>query len=257
MSKFSAVIIEDEVPAARLLLSMVERLRPEWNIIVLHGNIDESIEWFAQNEHPNLILLDIQLSDGNSFDFLSKSKPRSSIIFTTAYDEYAIRAFSVNSIDYILKPIDEEHLLRAIEKYESLSDSKSIQSSEYFNAILESLQSKDREYRTRFLISAIDKQWTLHICEIAYFYSENKITYAVTKKGAEHVVDISLNKLSEQLDPSVFFRVNRQILLFIDSVEHIEPHFNGKIVVSVKPKHHNKITISEDKIKQFKAWLSF
>ena len=257
MNKLKVVIIEDEVPASRLLYAMVSKLRPQWNVVVLAGTVEESIEWFAENEHPDLIFLDIQLSDGNSFDFLSQSKPSSSIIFTTAFDEYAIRAFSVNSIDYILKPINEEHLLRAIEKYESLVEKNDSQSSEYFSAILNSLQCKDKQYRSRFLISAVDKQWTLQVADIAYFYSENKITYAVTKAGREHMIDLSLNKLSEQLDPNQFFRVNRQILVCIDAIAHVEPYFNGKIVVLIRPAYKTTVTISEDKIKAFKAWLDF
>lgn len=257
MNIFKVLIIEDEVPASRLLHSMVSKLRPQWDIIVLSGTVEESVEWFAKNEHPDLIFLDIQLSDGNSFDFLSQSKPRSAIIFTTAFDEYAIRAFSVNSIDYILKPINEMHLLRAIEKYESLVEKSIAQSSEYFSAILNSLQCKEKQYRTRFLISAVNRQWTLQLADIAYFYSENKITYAVTNSGKEHLIDLSLNKLSEQLDPNKFFRINRQILVFIDAIDHVEPYFNGKIVVLIKPAYKTTVTISEDKIKQFKVWLDF
>ena len=120
MNKQNVVIIEDEVPAARLLHSMVSRLRPEWNISVLPGSVDEAVAWFASHPHPDLIFLDIQLADGNSFDFLSAAHPSSIIIFTTAYDQYAVRAFTVNSIDYILKPVDEQRLLDAIVKYETL-----------------------------------------------------------------------------------------------------------------------------------------
>lgn len=120
MSKLTAAIIEDEVPAARLLSSIITRLRPDWEVTVLPGSVEEAIVWFRTHSHPDILFLDIQLSDGNSFDFLSAAQPSSLIIFTTAYDQYAIRAFTVNSIDYILKPVDEKRLLDAIVKYETL-----------------------------------------------------------------------------------------------------------------------------------------
>ncbi len=122
MNKLNAIIIEDEVPAARLLHSMITRLRPQWTLTIIPGSVDEAVAWFKDNPQPDLIFLDIQLADGNAFDFLSAVHPSSIIIFTTAYDQYAIRAFTVNSIDYILKPIDETRLLDAIIKYETLQN---------------------------------------------------------------------------------------------------------------------------------------
>lgn len=256
MNKFRAAILEDEVPAARLLYSMIRRLRPDWEIIVLPGNIEEAVQWFGNNSHPDLLFLDIQLSDGNSFDFLIVAKPSSVIIFTTAYDQYAIRAFSVNSIDYLLKPIDEKRLLESIEKYESLLSHKK-QTDNYLETILDSLQHREKRYRTRFLILGSDKLHTLEVTDIAYFYSENKITFAVTFYGQEHIIDLSLSKLSDQLDPDQFFRANRQVLLSVKAITHIEPYFNGKIVVFVKPPFKNQITVSEEKLSSFKLWLNF
>lgn len=257
MSKLNVIIIEDEIPAARLLNSIVSRLRPEWSVISLPGNIEESVKWFSENQHPDLIFLDIQLSDGNSFDFLSEAKPSSTIIFTTAYDEYAIRAFSVNSIDYILKPIDEKRLLEAIIKYETIAVRHDGNGEEYLNTILDSLQRREKRFRTRFLISGVDQFRTLQVAEIAYFYTENKVTFAVTHDGKEHSIDLSLDKLSDQLDPDEFFRANRQTLLSISSIKRIEPYFNGKIVAHIKPPNKDRITISKEKIGAFKMWLNF
>lgn len=257
MSKLNAIIIEDEVPAARLLHSMISRLRPQWNLTIVAGNVDEAVTWFKANPHPDLIFLDIQLADGNAFDFLSTAHPTSIIIFTTAYDQYAIRAFTVNSIDYILKPIDETRLLDAIIKYEALQGSGIPQPKEYMDTLLDTLQHKDRRYRTRFLIYGADRFWSLQVADIAYFYSENKVTFAVTRKGQEHIIDLSLNKLMEQLDPEQFFRANRQIIISIDAIDHAEPYFNGKIVVSVLPPYKSQITISEEKLSSFKLWLNY
>lgn len=250
-------IIEDEIPAARLLNSMISRLRPDWEITVLPGNIEEAAEWFNTHPHPDLLFLDIHLSDGNSFDLLATARPTSVIIFTTAYDEYAIRAFSVNSIDYLLKPIDEKRLLEAIVKYEAIVKGPVSPATDYLDTILDSLRHQEKRYRTRFLISGADRMRTLELDDIAYFYSENKITFAVTFTGQEHIIDLSLNKLTEQLDPDQFFRANRQILLCVKAISHIEPYFNGKIVVFVKPPYKDQITISEEKITAFKQWLNY
>lgn len=257
MNKLKVAILEDEVPAARLLYSMIKRLRSEWDVFILSGSIEEAVKWFGENSHPDLLFLDIQLSDGNSFDFLSVAHPSSVIIFTTAYDQYAIRAFSVNSIDYLLKPIDEGRLSEALVKYEMLIGSSYKQPDDYFNVILDSLLQREKRYRTRFLILGSDKFQPLEVADIAYFYSENKVTFAVTFGGQEHIVDLSLNKLSEQLDPDFFFRANRQILLCIKAISHIEPYFNGKIVVFLKPPYKNQIIVSEEKLSSFKMWLNF
>lgn len=174
MNNLRVAIIEDEVPAARLLHSMLHRLRPEWDIIVLPGSVEESVSWFAGNPHPDLLFLDIQLSDGDSFNFLTSARPSSVIIFTTAYDQYAIRAFTVNSIDYILKPVDEKRLLEAIGKYESLVAVKSSPTDGYLDIILDSLQHREKTYRTRLLIVSSDRFRPLAVSDVAYFYSENK-----------------------------------------------------------------------------------
>lgn len=256
MNKLNAVILEDEIPAARLLNTMLLRLRPQWDITILPGNVEEAIGWFSENKHPDIIFLDIHLSDGNAFDFLSAAHPSSIIIFTTAYDQYAIRAFSVNSIDYILKPIDEKRLQDAILKYENMLNNGMTHPEEYLKNLLESLQHGERRYRTRFLISETDRFWSLQVSDIAYFYSENKITFAVTRSGREHIIDLSLNKLMDELDPERFFRANRQVIVCIDAIDHSEPYFNGKIVVKVRPPYKAPITVSEEKSTAFKLWLN-
>lgn len=257
MSKIHVAIIEDEVPAARLLHSMVVRLRPKWEVTMIPGSVEDAVRWFALHPHPDMIFLDIQLSDGNSFDFIAQARPASVIIFTTAYDQYAVRAFCVNSIDYLLKPIDEERLLEAIVKYEMLVGNRREMSEEYLDLVLDSLQRREKRYRSRFLIYGADKFWALKVDEVAYFYSENKVTFAVTTRGQEYIIDLSLNKLAEQLDPERFFRANRQVILCVDAIEHVEPYFNGKLVVRVKPSFKGQITISEEKVPSFKLWLNF
>ena len=151
MNKLNAVIIEDEIPAARLLHSMVSSLRPAWNITIIPGSVDDAVEWFASHEHPELIFLDIHLTDGDAFDFLSVVKPKSAVIFTTAYDQYAIRAFSVNSIDYILKPVDENRLSDAIVKYECLLSRNWFRSDSYMETLLDTLKYPEKNTDHAFL----------------------------------------------------------------------------------------------------------
>lgn len=256
MNKIHAAIIEDELPAARLLQALLGRLRPEWEIKTLPGSVREASEWFQNNPHPDLLFLDIQLSDGTSFDLLSRIKPDSMIIFTTAYDEYALRAFSVNSIDYILKPIDEQRLAEAITKYESQSRNI-LRPEDYMETLLDALQRREKRYRTRFLIAKANRYHTLQIDNIAYFYSENRITTAVTFTGDRYAIDLSLSRLEEQLNPDHFFRASRKILLCINAITKIEPYFNGRITVSVRPPYKEPITISEDRISSFKMWLNY
>lgn len=255
MNRLHVAIVEDEIPAARLLHSLIARLRPEWDIEVLPGNVEEAVAWFMANRHPELLFLDIRLSDGTSFDLLNEAHPTSAVIFTSAYDEYAIRAFTVNSIDYVLKPFDEKRLEEAIGKYENLTGLQ--RPDDYLPMLLDALQSRDKKYRTRFLIAEVDRFRMLHVEDIAYFYSENKITTAVEKNGTLHVIDLPLSRLEEQLDPDRFFRANRQVLLSVGAIDRIEPYFNGKISVTVRPHHKDSITVSEDKVSAFKAWLNY
>lgn len=257
MNKLNAVIIEDEIPAARLLHSMVSALRPEWNIEIIPGNVDDATEWFTSHKHPELIFLDIHLTDGDAFDFLSVVKPRSAVIFTTAYDQYAIRAFSVNSIDYILKPVDEKRLSDAISKYENLRGLGWIRSDNYMETLLDALKHPEKKYRSRFLISEADKFWSLRVEDIAYFYFEGRTTFAVTPSGREHILDLSLNKLEKQLDPVQFFRANRQMILNVDAIDQAVSSFKRKIKVVVHPPFKSDIIISEEKASAFKLWLNY
>ena len=255
-----AAIIEDEIPAARLLNHMLAELRPEWEILLLPGNIEEAAEWFSENTHPDLLFLDIQLTDGNSFLLIEKACPKSMIVFTTAFDTYAVRAFTVNSIDYLLKPIHRERLAETLDKFDRLHTRYSVDGlphQEEMLEVLRSLSNPIKRYRTRFLVSVGERLVTLPVGDVAYFYSENKITFAVTYSGQEYVVDLSLNKLVEQLDPDQFFRANRQVLLCVRAISHVEPYFNGRIVVFVKPPYKSQIIISEEKMTAFKLWLNF
>ena len=232
MNKIKAVIIEDEFPAARLLNKMIQKVRPEWEVTVLPGTIEGAVSWFNENPHPDIIFLDIQLNDGISFIFIEQAQPQSMIVFTTAYDEYAVRAFTVNSIDYLLKPIHEERLLEAILKFErlfALSSEHTYNLSNIEQLLKSFAEKKEKQFRTRFLISGPKHLYTVQVSDIAYFTQKIKLTFAVTKdyKNPRHRT-FPLNKLEEQLDDRMFFRANRQFILSADAIKSIQNHFNGK-----------------------------
>lgn len=257
--QIKVVVIEDEMPAARLLSSMLKELRPEWNVQILSGSVEDSVEWFAVNPHPDLIFLDIQLSDGISFSFLERAKPASQIIFTTAYDEYAVRAFSVNSVDYLLKPVDRRRLLEAIERFEK---NRALTRVNLLEADLTELlqlfrNRSEKKFRTRFLIAGANRFYTLLVSDVAYFVSRNKVTFAVERNRTEHVIDLSLDRLSEQLDPDVFFRANGQFLISVGCVKRIEPFFLSKVVLHIHPKPAEEVYVSREKVGSLKLWLNY
>ena len=226
MNKIKAAIIEDEIPAARLLRDTLLSLRPDWEVQLLPGNIEEAVEWFGQHLHPDILFLDIQLTDGNSFLFIEQAHPESMIVFTTAYDEYAVRAFSVNSIDYLLKPIHEDRLMQTIQRFEGLTKNY-IHDFNQESRMLEILQQLSAAQET---------------------------SVSVQKK---YLIDLALDRLSEQLDPDHFFRTNRQTLVCIDAIQRIESYFLGKAIVHVQPPFKDKIMISKDKMASFRMWLNY
>ncbi len=258
MKKIKAVIIEDEFPATDMLKDTLLSLRPDWDVMLLPGNIKEAVDWFQNNSHPDILFLDIQLSDGNSFLFIEQANPDSMIVFTTAYDEYALRAFSVNSIDYLLKPLQPERLKDTILKFENLFLKYR---NDYLQQIslldfLQNFSGTNKRYQTRFLVPNGNKLQTLTVENIAYFYSENKVTFAVSKQGKEYLIDLPLSKLEEQLDPHLFYRVNRQVILKTDCIQYIESDSQNKVIVHVTPSSKEKIIISRLNVTNFKTWLN-
>lgn len=254
--KIKAVIIEDEYPAARLLKQMVENIRPSWDVAILPGNIEKAVSWFKDNEHPDIIFLDIELSDGESFSFIERAKPQCRIIFTTAYDKYAVRAFDVNGIDYILKPVIEDRLEQAILKFEELYEKRENNYDIDIEKILKSITNKDKNFKSRFLVSFNGKFEVLKTNEVSYFVSENKSTYAVTYNGKKYALDYSINDLEGKLDNTIFFRINRQYLISIDSIKKIEMDFNNRYIIKLKPETEEKITVSKDRVNLLKMWLN-
>ena len=238
MNKPAIAIIEDEIPAARLLHSMIARLRPEWDITVIPGSVEEATEWFATHPHPDLLFLDIQLADGNSFDFLSAAHPSSTIIFTTAYDQYAVRAFTVNSIDYILKPIKKQELERAFEKFKRLSGREK---AEYVEQTQRYLSARAQS----FLIPFRDKLVPLTPDEIAYCYTADEKVSVVTFDGRSLPMDKPLDTLIALLPERDFYRANRQFIVSRRAVS-----------VNLTVKTPERIVVSKARVPDFKKWFT-
>jgi DNA-binding LytR/AlgR family response regulator len=252
----TVVIIEDEQHNMRMLAGMLQTLRPAWEVVATCESVKQSVAWLRSNPQPDLILMDIQLADGICFSIFDQVEVKSSIIFTTAFDNYAIQAFKVNSIDYLLKPIKEEDLEQALEKLEQLKPADTTPPSLIdYSEILAAIRTGRKEYRKRFLITSGNKYFKLNAGEIACFISENKITTAITFTGEKHVVDFSLERLEEELDPDFFFRVDRRSIINIDIISRFEDYFGGKLIVKLKPPFNEKITVSRLKASAFKYWV--
>jgi DNA-binding LytR/AlgR family response regulator len=259
MSKISLkiLIIEDEIPAQRLLKETLQEIDIETEILDCLNSIKSAVKWFKTNQHPEIILLDIQLSDGISFEIFRQVKIDSMIIFTTAYDEYAMQAFKVNSLDYLLKPIEKDELQTAFEKYyqynKQFIQEKNVRIDYEELAIL--IQTKKKEYRKRFLIQSNESFFHLPIAEIALIYSMQGVSFAVTFEKREYPVSFSLESLKEQLNPDLFFKVNRQIIINIETIKRVHTYFNGKLKLETQPSHSEDIFIGKDKAARFRCWL--
>jgi DNA-binding LytR/AlgR family response regulator len=247
------IIIEDEKPAARLLQRKVEKLGLQINTL-LHS-VEESINWFQNNPHPDLIFLDIQLSDGLSFEIFEAIDIKSAVIFTTAYDEYALRAFKLNSIDYLLKPIDEEDLETAISKFKNQFQKSSIASLD-FEMIKKMLVNPiDREYKKRFTIKMGQQLKMINIDEVECFFSENKGTYLHTFDNRDYLLDNTLEQLETELNPENFYRVSRKFIIPMKAIKEIQLYSNSRLKVILPTYREDEVIVSREKVGDFKTWL--
>ncbi len=257
IAPIKAIIIEDEYPAAERLRKMILREARDLEVLACLESVSASIKWLKTKEKPDLIFSDIQLSDGLSFEIYEQIDVPCPIIFTTAYDEYAIKAFRVKSIDYLLKPIKSSELKAAIDKYKSFREGFSAlslrrQLEEVWNQLK---QPVENAYKDRFLVSGKEKFIPVRVEEIAYFYTQREIVYLIKKNGRRHSIDYKLEGLEAQLDPRRFFRVNRQYICQVDAIQQILPYFHGRLKLALNPETEEDIIVSREKAKEFKAWM--
>ena len=249
----NVLIIEDEKPSARRLQRMLSALNFEAKTM-LHS-VEESINWFKNNEHPDLIFLDIQLSDGLSFEIFETINIKSAVIFTTAYDEYALQAFKLNSIDYLLKPIDEEDLEKAVNKYKGRLPQKQTVTLD-FNDIKNLLVNPiEREYKKRFSVKVGQHLKLLNIEDIECFYSENKGTYAYTIEGRNYLLDLTLDQLADELQPNLFYRVSRKFFVNINAIKDMVSYTNSRLQIKLNKFNEQEIIVARERVKEFKDWL--
>ncbi|TVZ51139.1 LytR/AlgR family response regulator transcription factor [Dokdonia sp. Hel_I_53] len=251
----NVLIIEDEKPSARRL----NRMLGEINITVnemLHS-VEEAIVWFKKNKHPDLIFLDIQLSDGLSFEIFDQVEVKSAIIFTTAFDEYALQAFKLNSVDYLLKPIDDEDLANAVKKFKERTPATQNVALN-FDDIRKLLGATpvDREYKKRFTTKIGSHIKMIPIDEIECFYSENKGTYAATIDGRNYLLDTTLELLENDLEPEVFFRVSRKYYININAIKDIISYTNSRLKIKLNHWNEHEIIVSRERVKDFKTWIA-
>jgi DNA-binding LytR/AlgR family response regulator len=248
-----AVIIEDEQLATRRLETLIKNYDDSIEVIAKLESIAESVEWLSKNTKPDLIFLDIHLEDGLSFNIFEKVKVNAPVIFTTAFDQYAIRAFKLKSIDYLLKPITQEDLGKAIDKYrEWPGDKKQVVD---LTELYKLMQVKNHSYRERFSVSVGEKLKTIDVKEIAYFFSVSGITFVVMNSKSQYSLDISLDNLMNELDPKQFYRINRQYLISLVSIANVHIYPKSRLKIELKPPVQEEIFVSFNKAPDFRRWL--
>lgn len=245
------VIIEDEIPAAERLEKLIINLQPAAEVLIVLDSVKRAVEWFSQNKVYDLVFMDIHLADGLSFNIFQKVKIVKPIIFTTAYDEYALEAFEVNSIDYLLKPISESRLQKSFAKVELLkgeNDNKKMMD------ILNSLQDRQQHYKSRFLVKVGSVLHPISVDKISLFYIDNQLTKLLTVKGNSYILDQSLDEIEQTLNQEDFFRISRQMIVAASSIQKIESYFSGRLILSLEPEHPDVI-VSKRKVATFKQWM--
>lgn len=249
----NVLIIEDEKPSARYLQRMLEK--QEVNVNQMLHSVEEAVAWFQNNEHPDLIFLDIQLSDGLSFEIFDSVEVNSAIIFTTAFDEYALQAFKLNSIDYLLKPIDEAELQSAVKKYKSFKPSPTNVQLNFEDIKKLLVNPVEREYKKRFTTKIGQHIKMISVDEIECFYSENKGTYAHTADGRDYLLETTLEQLEQELSPETFFRISRKFYININSIKDIIAYTNSRLQLKLNSYKEHEVIVARERVKDFKLWL--
>jgi len=244
------VIIEDEVLSARRLNKLVLEVLPEADVLAQLESVQEALAWFHSHDRPDLIFLDIQLNDGTGFDIVKELKDYPHIIFTTAYEQYALDAFKFNSIDYLLKPIDKEELGKAIKKLQEIHE---IEEAGYRDKIQAVQQHFMPEHRERFLVKVGLQYKSIPTKDIAYFYYKEGISYLQTAQKPLPI-DQTLDHLMEELDPKEFFRINRQYIVHINYIREIHSYFNSRLLLNLDPPTKEEVIVSRERVLKFKVW---
>ena len=248
------LIIEDEPAAGRRLKKLLPTVDSSIQVTAVIDSVEDAIEWFRKNNPPDLVFVDVQLADGTCFEILDIIDPGCPLIFVTAYDEYAIRAFKHNSIDYLLKPVDPEELKKAVEKFKKIGKA-ALDRVSNIKALLEHLDSEIKTYKSRFLVKTGDACYIVSSSDLAYILIEDQLVRLVSMDGKRHLVDNSLDELEKSLDPGQFFRINRQMMVHVHSVRTVSKWFNSRLKLELDPACPEDVIVSRERVKVFKEWL--
>lgn len=249
------VLIEDEIAASDNLTFLLHSINPDIEILKVLDSVKTAIEYFSNPNQAELVFMDIHLADGISFEIFDEIDIKIPIIFTTAYDQYAIKAFKVNSIDYLLKPIDEDELAEALKKFKNKSREDGSMNAQ-MNGMLQLLQAKTKSYKTTYLVHQRDELIPVNTEGIAYFYIDTGVVKAVTTENKTYSIDKKLEDIEVELNPENFNRINRQFIIQKNAISNIKHYFNGKLIVNINPISKERIVVSKAKATEFKKWVN-
>lgn len=249
------LLLEDESPAAKRLEKLLKEVEPGVSVIDTIVSVSSAVKWLKENPAPDLIMSDIQLADGLSFEVFKEVKTFCPVIFTTAYDQYAIEAFKVNSVDYLLKPVKKEELFAAIEKYKKLSHSAKPGVPDIDKLLTAMAAGGQSKYKKRFIVRYGEHIKTINIEDAAYFYTEDKISFLTTNEGRRYTIDYNLDALESMLDPQIFFRINRQYIISINAIAEMFSYSKSRVLIKLNPPAKHETIVSTERSGDFKLWL--
>jgi len=247
------LIIEDEKAVSDILIRFLNKIDKEIEVLDVLISIEKAINWLNSNSEPDLIFMDVKLPDGNSFEIFDNVLIESPIIFTTGYDEFALQAFKVNSIDYLMKPLNPVELKNSIEKYKKITQKNKIAEIDQF---IEKFNKPN--FKTRFLVKTSKNYQSISTCDVAFICVENKLTFLYTSSNQRFIMDNTLDEINKSLSPDTFFRINRQFIINFNSIESIENYFNNRLnlKLTVQARETEKVLVSAKKVSEFKTWLN-
>lgn len=249
------LIIEDEAPAFRRLQKLLEELDETIEITEVFDGVKEAVKWLNNHQCPDLIFMDIQLSDGLSFEIFEQADISKPVIFTTAFDEYMLKAFKVNSIDYLLKPINKEDLQRSLDKYRTLKSQFSDAPPTSIQELIKNIRLDDRKFKSRFLVKMGEKMMSVETEDINCFTANSGLVYLLTKGGKKYLMDQTLDEIIKELDPEKYYRANRQYILSYSAIQAVHKFGKSKLLVETSFDHEEQIVVSSEKATAFKQWL--
>lgn len=249
------LIVEDEELAVKKLRKTLAEVEETAEITGTTDSIKSTVEWLQDNTQPDLILMDIELADGQSFEIFNLVEVKCPVIFTTSYDEFALKAFKVNSVDYLLKPIQKEELRSALDKFKKLNGGAKTDVS--IDSLVKELQQKlqPKEYRKRFLVKHAQRLVSIEVDDIAYFYSDGRLNFFKTNDNKKFVVDYTMDELEEMLNPEKYFRISRSFYVSVESIEKIDDYFGNRLILQLNPGVDKEALVSREKVTDFKKWM--